>query len=181
MQYPTAGLARSSLLREKPYREIYAEQGAARAFHVKMLDGALVQMSYEFSGPQPLRSRLAFLPSPDLTEFQTAPDLYLEDLMYAEVVDLRAVTVPLRYDFDDRSDIAADVAHPRAHLTLGQYKNCRIATTAPLTPGAFVSFLLRSFYNTAMTAIAEGPPVAEHRFATTITDRERALLHIAAP
>src|SRR3954453_22662167 len=101
--------------------------------------------------------------------------------MYAEVVDQRIVSVPIRFDFDDRPGTAADVAHPRAHLTLGQYKNCRIATTAPLTPGAFVSFLLSSFYNTAMTAIAEGSPVAEHRFATTITDRERTLLHITAP
>jgi len=181
VQYHSAGLARSSVLRGKPYQDLYAEQLAARAYNIKMLDGALIQMSYEFAGALPVRSRLAFLPSPDLTEFQAAPELYLEDLMYTEVVDPRAVTVPIRFDFDDRPGVATELAHPRAHLTLGQYKNCRIATTAPLTPGAFVGFLLRSFYNTAMTAITGGSPVAEHRFAATISGGEQASIHIAVP
>jgi hypothetical protein len=180
VQFANASLT-SSILRNRPYVELYDEQRAARSYNLRMLDGALVQMTYKFHSRALRRSRLAFLPSPDLSEFQNEPEFYLEDVLFAEVVDRRVVTVPIRFDFDDREAVAIDVEHPRAHLTLGQYKNCRVATTAPLTPGIFMGFILRSFYNTALNEIASGAPAAGHRFDATITKSESALLHVAVP
>lgn len=174
-------LPMSAMLKEKRYEELYAEQRVARSYNFRMLDGALAQMTYEFDSDRLVRSRLAFLPSPDLTEFQNDPELYLEDALFAEVVDRRVVTVPIRFDFDDRPGAASNMNHPRAHVTLGQYKNCRIATTAPLTPGIFVGFILRSFYNTAINQISGTAPCVAHRFEATITSDEAKLPHVAVP
>lgn len=171
----------SSMLKEVTYVDLYAEQAAARSFNFRMLDGALVQMSYEFQRRKPLRSRLAFLPSPNLINFQSQPEEYLRSVLYAEVVNPQVVTVPVRFDFDARPDVATSVHHPQSHLTLGQYKNCRIALTAPMTPGVFLGFLLRSFYTTAIMQIAAGVPCLAHRFAHSITPEEAELPHLAIP
>jgi hypothetical protein len=177
----SSALPMSAMLKEKRYEELYVEQRMTRSYNFRMLDGALVQMTYEFDSDRLLRSRLAFLPSPDLTEFQNDPELYMDDPLFAEVVDRRVVTVPIRFDFDDRPGTASDVIHPCAHVTLGQYKNCRIATTAPLTPGVFVGFILRSFYNTAINQISGTAPCVAHRFEATITSNEAKLPHFAVP
>lgn len=127
------------------------------------------------------RHRLAFLPAPDLLEFQNNPDLYLEDVMYADVVDLRVVTVPLRFDYDARAGVAKSVDHPASHLTLGQYSGCRIPATAGLTPYLFFEFVLRSFYNTALSSVSAALPVQAQRFSACITDDERRLVHLGIP
>ncbi|WP_256385409.1 DUF2290 domain-containing protein [Parafrankia colletiae] len=152
-----------------------------KRLNVRMLDGALLQMTYEFTGLALTRSRLAFLPSPDLSEFQNNPDVYMEDVLFAEVVNRQVVAVPVRFDFDSRDGVASDILHPCSHVTLGQYKNCRIAATSPLTPGVFVEFILRSFYNTATNELSKRLPGLRHRFDRTITDQEVTLVHFAVP
>lgn len=171
----------SSMLREKPYAETYYEQLHARSFNFRMLDGALVQMTYTFKSKALTGGRLAFLPSPDLSEYQNDPELYMEDVIFSEVVDRRVVTVPLRFDFDTRDGVVQEINHPKSHLTLGQYENCRIAATAAITPGSFMEFILRSFYNTASRKYSELLPYSEHRFDRTITHGESQLLHISIP
>ena len=62
-----------------------------------MLDGALIQMTYEFSDKKLRRHRLAFFPSPHLEEFQNNPDIYLDDEIYADVVAKNIVSFPVRF------------------------------------------------------------------------------------
>ncbi|QLY30417.1 DUF2290 domain-containing protein [Nocardia huaxiensis] len=180
VDYPTI-LPGASLLRDVPYRDMYTTQLAARSYNFLMLDGAIVQMVYQFRSRRLLSSRLAFLPSPDLSEYQNDPELYSLDLMFAEVVDRRVVTVPMRFDFDSDDAVVQDLHHPKSHLTLGQYSNCRIAATSAITPGAFVEFILRSFYNTASREYASELPTANHRFEPTITPLEASRVHIGVP
>jgi hypothetical protein len=101
--------------------------------------------------------------------------------MYADAVMRQVVTVPVRFDFDDRDGVPKNIEHPRSHLTLGQYSNCRIPVSAPVTPGVFIGFILRSFYNTAIGMISGGSPCAVHRWEETITTDEAGLLHVAIP
>lgn len=179
ISFPNAQLA--AMLRNVPYRDLYRSQREARSFNFLMLDGALIQINYEFTNSSIIRCRLAFLPSPDLESFQNDPEPYEQDMMYAEVISRQVVAVPIRFEFDDRTGVAESVNHPKSHVTLGQYSNCRIAASAPVTPGVFIGFILRSFYNTALRTISGGAPCAAHRWANTITDDEAALLHIAVP
>lgn len=179
VSYPQSSLARSSTLTPQPYSDTYHEQLNARAFNLKMLDGALIQISYAFEKANIAAARLAYLPSPDLVEYQNDPELYEQDEMFAEVVDRRVSTVPFRFDFDPGRHI--DIHHPSCHLTLGMFKNCRIATVAAPTPGLFVDFILRSFYNTALRKLSDGLPKRTHRFRPTITAQERQNVHIGVP
>ena len=163
------------------YSELYRTQYQARQYNFRMLDGALIQMWYSFDPMGLLRHRLAFLPAPDLLEFQNNSDVYSEELLYADVVDRRVVTVPLRFDFDRREETSKVLAHPISHLTLGNYSRCRIPVSAGVTPNAFVDFILRNFYGTASESLVDSLPTAAVRFDDCIADAERQVIHIGLP
>lgn len=168
-------------LKNLSYREIYAELERTGTYNLRMLDGALVQMMYRFRNDRIEAHRLAFLPSPFLEEFQNNPEVYLEDAIYAEVIMKNIVPFPLRFDFDCREDVAVDIEHPKVHLTLGQYQNCRIPVSAPLTPYHFISFLLRNFYNTVFCKYCKKIPSFSCAFESTITKQEMELLYVQSP
>lgn len=182
VRYPST-VAFATYLKDVPYEDVYSTQLQARAFNVRMIDGALLQMLYEVDkGAAALvRSRLAFLPAPNLLSFQDNADLYEDEALYADVLDRRIVTVPLRFDFDARPGVTKPIEHPMAHLTLGQYGGCRIPASSPPTPYLFVRFILQSFYNSALGAVAASLPPQSHRFDECIHISERQLIHIGVP
>ena len=144
----------SIFLKNMSYGDMYYELCRRRMYNIKMIDGALIQMQYRFNGNSIESHRLAFFPSPNLDIFQNEPDIYYEDEIYSDILDVRIVTVPLRFDFDDSEDqngnkVAIPVIHPISHLTIGQYKNCRIPVSSAITPYQFIEFIIRNFYNTA--------------------------------
>ncbi len=163
------------------YVEIYRRLAKERAYLVKMIDGAMIQIMYAFSGGRLERHRLAFFPSPDLEEFQNNPDVYLQDEIYADIVAKNIVPFPLRFDFDIRGEIHKDLVHPRSHLTLGQYENCRIPVTAPLIPFHFFEFILRNFYHTAHHTCSDALPRYTDAFDESITYNERRVVHVQTP
>ena len=168
-------------MKDLAYGEIYAVMAQERAFCAKMPDGALIQMMYLFNGPQLELHRLAFFPAPHLEEFQNNPDIYLEDDIYADIIARNIVPFPLRFDYDSRPNVCREIEHPKSHLTLGQYENCRIPVTAPLTPCRFMDFILRNFYHTAFHSYADKMPKYDAVFAESIFNSERNLVHIHIP
>ena len=176
-RYATIG----SAPRNTPYGETYRGLRRMRSFNVLMLDGAMLQMEYEFRDRRLMRHRLAFLPSPDLLEYQNHPEIYLQERMYADVVEKSVVTVPCRFDYDNRVGVAVDLEHPVSHLTLGQYTACRIPVSSGVTPHAFIDFVLRSFYNTASSGVDLRLPKPLLRFDVCITPAERRTIHMSVP
>ena len=168
-------------LKNVPYEEIYQELAVNRVYNIRMLDGALIQMMYQFSQGALFSHRLAFFPSPFLEEFQNNPEIYLQDELYGDVVARNIVHVPIRFDYDARDSRHEELAHPKSHLTLGQYENCRIPVSAPLTPIKFFDFLLRNFYHTAYNKYADNLPSFPGRFDDSITTREQRVVHIVVP
>lgn len=168
----------SIALRNRAYDESYQHLVQARAYNVKMLDGALIQMMYEFSGESLQRHRLAFFPAPHLEEFQNNPDIYLEDAIYADMVARYIVPFPVRFDYNVRNSRRQTLAHPMSHLTLGQYKNCRIPVTAPVTPFWFIDFILRNFYHPEW---AERLPNRGDSFDRSILPSEQGVVHVVIP
>ena len=171
----------SIALKDRTYDEIYQHLVQARAYNAKLPDGAMIQMMYEFSDNTLHRHRLAFFPSPRLEEFQNNPNIYLDDEIYADVVARNIVSFPIRFDYDVRSCVHVELVHPKSHLTLGQYENCRIPVTAPLTPVRFVDFILRNFYHTAFTQYANDLPAFRESFAESISPAERNVIHLVLP
>jgi hypothetical protein len=168
----------SVALKNVAYRDIYCELEKARCFNFKMLDGALVSLRYRFQSGAICEHSLSYFPSPDLDHFQNDPLLYLEDEIYADVVARNIVPFPVRFDFSDDAEKFVDVHHPYSHLTLGQYKNCRIPVYSPLSPLAFGGFILRNFYNTAFRKYSEEMPMSTLAFAKTITANEQRIPHL---
>lgn len=171
----------SYALKNVSYQDIYMELDREKAYNMRMLDGALIHMMYRFKNNQLETHRLAFFPSPFLEEFQNNPEIYLEDEIYAEVIMRNIVPFPLRFDFDCREEVVVDTEHPKSHLTLGQYHNCRIPVSAPLTPHHFIGFVLRNFYNTAYRKYSAKLPIFTDHFEASISKKEKELLHFQVP
>jgi hypothetical protein len=171
----------SIALKNRSYQEIYQNLVAERAYITKLPDGALVTMRYLYKNNQLERHQLNFYPSPDLEEFQNSPDLYLEDILYADITARNIVTFPIRFDYDCEESIFVPVKHPKSHLTLGQYKNCRIPVFSPLTPYCFISFLLRNFYNTAFNQYSDNLPFFSEVFERSIHPEELKIVHLHIP
>jgi len=173
-------------LKSIPYKDMYSELCIKRTFNIKMIDGALIQMQYRFRKDKIESHRLAFFPAPDLEIFQNEPDLYLEDEIYSDILDKRVVSVPLRFDFDDGKDsygkkISRPIIHPVSHLTIGQYKNCRIPVSSALTPYQFLKFVIMNFYNTAYTSYSSHFAEYKDCFDTTLCLEEKELVNICTP
>lgn len=143
-----------------------------------MIDGSLIQIMYSFHHEEITSHRLAFFPSPSLESFQNEPELYENDELYADVLAKNLVTFPLRFDFDSDVEKFIEIHHPKSHMTVGQYKNCRIPVSEPLTPEVFISFLLQSFYNTAYRRFSDEFTIGDYRFPHTITNNEKNILHL---
>ncbi|MOA36537.1 hypothetical protein D3C78_1580660 [compost metagenome] len=88
------------------------------------------------------------------------------------------VVFPIRFDFDSTEGTYREIEHPKSHLTLGQYKNCRIPVNAPVTPYAFLAFLLRNFYHTAFKKHTDAITQFNEYFESSIFESERAIGHI---
>ena len=164
-----------------PYAEIYSDFVRHRVFNAKLLDGALIQMMYLFADGALRQHRLAFFPSPHLERFERDPESYEADRMYADIVARSVLPLPIRFDYDSRDERHVDLAHPKSHLTLGEYAHCRIPVTAPLTPHRFVDFILRSFYRTPSGDLAAALPRLPGTFAGSMTSAERSVLHVIVP
>lgn len=63
----------SAAMRSDDYEAIYRSLASVRAYNSKLLDGALLQLMYEFSSGKLLRHRLAFFPSLTCCLFRKSP------------------------------------------------------------------------------------------------------------
>lgn len=128
-----------------PYKDIYTRINSKKNFNFKLPDGGMFQLLYTFDEEGLLKHRLAYFPSPTFEEFQNNPEIYENDEIYGDVVDKQVMPVIVRIDYD-RNEVDSSIHHPYCHLTLGQYKNCRIPVERPVTPCKFVLFILNNFY-----------------------------------
>lgn len=168
----------SIALKDVAYKDIYDAYDCEGAYNIKMVDGALIQMLYRYDGEELKSHRLAFFPSPYLEQFQNEPEIYENDELFAEVLSRSIVAFPMRFDFNSDDEIHIDLEHPKSHLTLGEYTNCRIPVSGPVTPYRFVDFVLRNFYNTSHRSCASKLVKYDDAFEACITEGEKRLVHM---
>jgi hypothetical protein len=169
----------SVALRDISYDEVYSELDANDSYHVKLMDGGLLIFQYSFLADGTLKQhRLGYFPNPKLPSVDDAPDLYERDELYGDITAKRLVRFPIRFDY--APDQWRDVVHPKSHLSLGQYENCRIPVSGPLGPSSFGMFILRSFYFRAYMRhknTFDRKPVIS-RFVPTISKGEKRITHL---
>ena len=158
------------------YDKIFDFLKSSNAFSFKLLDGALLQLSYAFNHERIVKHRLAYYSCPKLPEYQEDLDLYDEEHLYDESLRRNTVPVPMRFDFD--KNMCLPDTHPFSHLTLGQYKGCRIPVSAPLTPLQFVRFILMCFYRNLWEAYKNTYPVNDLRFEESIRGCEMSEVYV---
>jgi hypothetical protein len=168
----------TAALKNAAYSDIYHELDHGRCYNFKMLDGALITLRYRFARGDICEHSLCFFPSPNLEQFQNDPDLYLSDEIYADIIARSIVPFPIRFDFSNDIARFTEIDHPYSHLTLGQYKNCRIPVCSPVGPLTFGGFILRNFYNTAFRKYSSQIPSVALLFTNTITPKERGIPHM---
>ena len=163
------------------YENVYRELAERRSYNMRLADGGLLQLMYRFDANHLLQHRLAFYPSPSLRPFPEEPDAYMYDELFIDIIRRHIVPFPLRFDFDDREEIHVDITHPKSHLTLGDIRGCRIPVAGPLTPRWFIEFIVRNFYQDEQYNFAARLPIHRTRFRSSITERERGLIHVQVP
>ncbi|MEN4931243.1 DUF2290 domain-containing protein [Erwinia billingiae] len=167
----------SRALRNIEYSEIYNFLDESNQFNIKLIDGALIHLLYTFNRRGDfIKQRLCYFPAPNYESFQNEPELYLDESnIYADVISKSILPVPVRIDFAPED--SEDGVHPVAHMTLGQYKNCRIPVSSPLCPVTFMKFVLSSFYNTAFYEF--NFEMQGFIYPSTIKEVERRMLHVS--
>lgn len=135
----------SNSMKNLPYKDIYDHINKNRNFNFKLVDGGIFQLLYYFDNQGLLKHRLAYFPSPSFEELQNNPEIYSNDTLYGDVVNRQVMPVIIRVDYN-RESVDSEIHHPYSHLTLGQYKNCRIPIQGPLSPNKFISFIMEHFY-----------------------------------
>ena len=171
----------SFALGRRPYSVMYEYFAENRVFNVRMLDGAFIQMTYLFQGKNVTRHRLVYYPSPyGLVDWDD--DLVGRDSNFIGRNWEDVQPVPIRFDYDADSDKHIDVLHPKSHLTLGNYSECRIPVTCPVTPYWFFYFVIGNFYSSTSASQANDLPRLDGTFRlTTLTSKEELVPHLAIP
>ncbi len=160
------------------YREIYESLDSNRSYNIRMVDGGLIQMLYRFKNEQLSSHRLCYFPSPDFEAFQNDPDIYIQDQIFGDILNKNIVPFPVRFDYNENIELHIEIDHAKSHMTLGQYKNCRIPVSAPLTPHCFISFILDSFYKCAAKIFMPIPCTPNIALASTLTIPEQRTTHL---
>jgi len=167
-------------LKDEAYHIIYSEIIKQEDYNFLLLDGAIIQMLYQFDHRDNIIGHvLAFYPHPSFIKYQDFPneyeDLFYGDELFADMQEGKIITFPLRFDF---SEIHNEIIHPKVHLTLGNFQDCRIPVSKPLSPKRFISFILRNFYlQKFIDADIEKFLEDDLSFEETITLEEKKLLH----
>lgn len=137
----------SLYLKNMEYMTIYKEIEKNHNFNIKLPDGGILQFMYRFDrhGTKLQSHRLAFYPSPSFEIYQNDADLYDADYIYGDILNKNVLPVIIRADYSD-GETDSGVYHPYCHVTLGEYKNCRIPVDRPISPVQFVKFVMEHFY-----------------------------------
>jgi len=177
----------SKILKNEEYSDIYNICIKEKLFNFLLLDTAILQLMYRFDkrGRSIIEHRLCFFPNPNIEQFAENFDyesLYYESRNIAiEYIEKNVVIFPLRFDFNINEQIYKEIYHPKSHLTLGNYKNCRIPVSSWISPKMFVGFILRNFYNTKFLEIQREWDNIERIYYSRdnfLSDREKKILHL---
>ena len=166
-------------LKDEAYEVMYNVCVENKDYNFMLIDGGIIQLKYRFVRNKIAGHILCFFPNPTFERYQDSPEefeeLYFGNQLFTDILDKKTIIFPIRFDF---SDVHTDIIHPKIHATLGNYNDCRIPITRPVSPKRFVSFILRNFYNYKfMDEEIEGELNSELCFDEHVTNGEKELLH----
>lgn len=175
----------TEVLKDRPYSEIYKQCVNSKAYTIMMIDGGILQFMYRVHSNHIFEHRLAFLPNPFAKNFGLSEDSFDEEFENFEVLpqelNLHAqspMISPVRFDFSNEDKKHVIVKHPRSHMTIGGYMNCRIPVAGPVSPTEFVVFILRNFYHSKFNSDLEAKLTLKKPYQNNIHIDEQSILHL---
>lgn len=132
-------------IRDVPTITDYRDWLSANAYSAVLLDGALLQLTYECIGRELTAHRLAYVPAPFAMDQELLAQEPLLDVFDSYAAGSTADVVlatTIRFDYDPET---ATAGHPATHLTINS-ACCRIACAGPLRLGRFIQFVFGHFY-----------------------------------
>lgn len=159
--------------------EEYLSWVDAQMYSAVLYDGSLLQLSYDFDGPELIRHRLLYYPCPfdvDPLLFNDAEVLDVLEFYRSQGVQEVRLRSPLRFDYDPKNQ--GDF-HPASHLTFLS-ESCRWAVASPLSLGHFTRFVFRHFYPAQWSNLSFVRDWPQQQCERTITAYEEHLLHVAS-
>lgn len=171
-------------LKNESYDVIYKQCLKEKAYNFLLLDNALIQIMYRFSKDGIISHRLSYYPHPNFINIQDDPEFF-EELAYGyelftDIIDRKVITIPIRFDYDMDEKKFIEMDHSYSHLTLGNYKNCRIPVASPVSPNKFIEFILRTFYFERYSLLFNMEDLeCSLNFPECLTEKEKAITYIA--
>lgn len=177
----------SKILKDEEYFKIYNTCIKEKLFNFLLLDMAIIQLMYKFSrrGKDIIEHRLCYFPNPNVEQF--SENLEYEQIYFdsrnisIEYIEKNVIVFPLRFDFNIDENIYEEINHPKSHLTLGNYKNCRIPVSSWIPPKMFIEFILRNFYNKKFLEIeSDWNKITNFSFhqVNLLSNEEKKILHL---
>ena len=156
----------------------YAQQLAANAYTVVLLDGSLIQISFDLQHSEIVGHRFCFFPCPfnlQPVDFLEQPILDIIQLYQEAGSDYLRLRTPLRFEYDP-NNASDDRSICHVHLL---WAHCRCSVVAPLSLGHFIKFIFHHFYPDLWqrhSFLREWPTDLGDR---TISADQESLLHFA--
>lgn len=167
-------------LKDEPYETIYNSCVENRDYNFMLIDGGIIQLKYQFIRNKITGHVLSYYPNPNFEKYQDIPDkfeeLYFGNELFTDILDKKTIIFPIRFDF---SETHTDIIHPKVHATFGNYTDCRIPISKPISPNRFVSFVLRNFYyHKFLEENLKDEIKLNLSFDELITNNEKELIHL---
>ena len=117
----------------------------SQGYSAILLDGSIIQISYDFDDSALVGHRLLYFPCPfdlELEYLDTFTLSELIDVYFGEGTEWVRLRSPVRFDYDPT---ALSEHHPASHMTF-QWSHARIPVKSPLSLGHFIQFVFQNFY-----------------------------------
>lgn len=138
-------------------------------------DGGIVQMSYIVNKDEIVWHRLSYYPCPFRFTSEEVSEISLSEISELfSANDLRdriRLVSPVRFDFDAK---VCDEKHAQSHLTINK-DTCRLPLYGPISPGHFMRFILRYFYEDEFSSEFHGDWVKPRFYGRTLPHSSMAL------
>ena len=167
------------------YEKSYIQMARINDFSFIMFDGAIIQCYFKFKDKNLVRQNMSFYQSPFRKPFDLYPESYFtgsdDHARFLLMSDLGSV-IHFRFDYDPVN--FKEYFHPRTHLHLGMFENCRIPVLRPLCVLSFFDFIIKNFYSELYAAFNAHLKkfkglFKERCYPETITPLEKNTLHIS--
>ena len=151
----------------------------SQGYSAILLDGSIIQISYNFLYSELVGHRLLYFPCPFDMDMELLDTLTLSELIglyFDEGTDGVRLRAPVRFDYDPNSHFKN---HPASHMTF-QWSHARIAVRSPLSLGHFIQFVFQNFYPSLWDTHKFLNQWPREEIDDTITFEQQSPLHLSS-